>query len=46
MLVNLEQEIGCDLLGSIPRHKDLTDFNLSKKNNLLEPIYNKLKKLL
>ena len=45
MLVNLEQEIGCDLLGSIPRHKDLTDFNSSKKNNLLEPIYNKLKKL-
>ena len=45
MLVNLEKEIGCDLLGSIPRHQDLTDFNSSKKNNLLEPIYNKLKKL-
>ena len=41
--VNLEQEIGCDFLGSIPRHEDLTDFDIIKKNNLLEPIYNKLK---
>ena len=41
--INLEQEIGCDLLGSIPRHNDLTDFNIIKKNNLLEPIYNQLK---
>ena len=44
--INLEQEIGCDLLGSIPRHKDLVDFDLSKKNILFEPIYNKLIKLL
>jgi len=41
--INLEHEIGCDLLGSTPRHEDLTDFNIIKKNNLLEPIYNKLK---
>ena len=41
--INLEQEIGCDLLGSIPRHKDLADFDITKKNNLLETIYNKLK---
>ncbi len=41
--VNLEQEIGCDFLGSIPRHEDLTDFDIIKKNDLLEPIYNKLK---
>ena len=41
--INLEQEIGCDLLGSIPRHEDLSDFDITKKNNLLETIYNKLK---
>ena len=41
--INLEQEIGCDLLGSIPRHEDLADFDITKKNNLLETIYNKLK---
>ena len=29
--INLEQEIGCDLLGSIPRHKDLADFDITKK---------------
>ena len=37
------QEFGCDLLGSMPRHKDLADFDITKKNNLLETIYNKLK---
>ena len=41
--INLKQEIGCDLLGSIPRHEDLADFDITKKNNLLETIYNKLK---
>ena len=41
--INLEQEIGCDLLGSIPRHEDLADFDITKKNNLFETIYNKLK---
>ena len=41
--VNLEHEIGCDLLGSIPRHEDLADFDITKKNNLLETIYNNLK---
>ena len=41
--VNLEHEIGCDLLGSIPRHEDLADFDITKKNNLFETIYNKLK---
>ena len=41
--INLEQEIGCDLLGSIPRHEDLADFDITKKNNLLETIYNNLK---
>ena len=41
--INLEHEIGCDLLGSIPRHEDLADFDITKKNNLLETIYNNLK---
>ena len=41
--IDLEQEIGCDLLGSIPRHEDLADFDITKKNNLFETIYNKLK---
>ncbi len=41
--IDLEQEIGCDLLGSIPRHEDLADFDITKKNNLLETTYNKLK---
>ena len=44
--MNLEKEIGCYVLGSIPRHQDLIDFNLSKKNNFFEPIYNELIKLL
>ena len=44
--INLEDEIGLNVLGSIPRDKDLTIFNPKKISTLFEPIYNELLKLL
>ena len=44
--VNLEKEIGLNVLGSIPRDKDLANFNSKKTRTLFEAIYNELIKLL
>jgi len=43
---NLEKEIGLKVLGSIPRDKNLANFNSKKTATLFEPIYNELLKLL
>ena len=42
--LNLESEIGLKVLGSIPRAKDLADFNPNHPSPLFETIYNKLVK--
>ena len=44
--VNLEKEIGLKVIGSIPREKDLANFNSQKISTLFKPIYNELLKLL
>jgi ATP-binding protein involved in chromosome partitioning len=43
--LNLESEIGLKVLGSIPRAKDLADFNPNQPSPLFETIYNKLVKI-
>ncbi|MDC1110207.1 P-loop NTPase [Gammaproteobacteria bacterium] len=43
--LNLESEIGLKVLGSIPRAKDLTDFNPNQPSPLFKTIYNKLVKI-
>ena len=43
--LNLEVEIGLKVLGSIPRSKDLANFNPNELSPLFEPIYNKLAKI-
>ena len=40
--INLENEIGLKVLGSIPRTKDLANFNPHKLSSFFEPLYNKL----
>ena len=43
--INLEDEIGLKVLGSIPRTKDLANFNPNKLSTFFEPLYNELIKL-
>ena len=43
--LNLESEIGLKVLGSIPRAKDLANFNPNQPSPLFETIYNKLVKI-
>ena len=43
--LNLEVEIGLKVLGSIPRSKDLANFNPNELSPLFEPIYNELAKI-
>ena len=45
-LINLQQEIGLDILGSIPRDKDLTNFNSKKIHPSFQSIYNNVLNLL
>ena len=40
--INLEKEIGLKVLGSIPRTKDLANFNPNKLSSFFEPLYNDL----
>jgi ATP-binding protein involved in chromosome partitioning len=44
-LINLENEIGLKVLGSIPRTKDLANFNPNKLSTFFEPLYNELLKV-
>ena len=44
-LINLENEIGLKVLGSIPRTKDLANFNPNKLSTFFEPLYNELVKV-
>ena len=44
--VNLENKIGLKVLGSIPRIKDLSNFDYKKSTTVFEPLYNELSKLL
>jgi hypothetical protein len=43
--INLENEIGLKVLGSIPRTKDLANFNPKKLSTFFEPLYNELLKV-
>ena len=43
--INLEDEIGLKVLGSIPRTKDLANFNPNKLSTFFEPLYNELVKV-
>ena len=43
--INLENEIGLKVLGSIPRTKDLANFNPNKLSSFFEPLYNELIKV-
>ena len=43
--INLENEIGLKVLGSIPRTKDLANFNPNKLSTFFEPVYNDLIKV-
>jgi len=43
--LNLEVEIGLKVLGSIPRSKDLANFNPNELSPLFKPIYNELAKI-
>ena len=43
--INLEKEIGLKVLGSIPRTKDLANFNPNKLSSFFEPLYNDLIKV-
>ena len=44
--INLQQEIGLDVLGSIPRDKDLINFNSKKIHPSFQSIYNNVLNLL
>ena len=44
--INIENEIGLKVLGSIPRTKQLTDFNPNKSSIFFEPIYNEILKII
>ena len=43
--INLEHEIGLKVLGSIPRTKDLANFNPNNLSTFFEPLYNELIKV-
>ena len=43
--INLENEIGLKVLGSIPRTKDLANFNPNNLSTFFEPLYNELIKI-
>ena len=43
--INLENEIGLKVLGSIPRTKDLANFNPNNLSTFFEPLYNELIKV-
>ncbi len=43
--MNLENEIGLKVLASIPRTKDLANFNPNKLSSFFEPLYNELIKV-
>jgi ATP-binding protein involved in chromosome partitioning len=43
--LNLESELGLNVLGSIPRSKELADFNPNQLSHLFKPIYNELLKI-
>jgi hypothetical protein len=43
--LNLESEVGLNVLGSIPRSKELADFNPNQLSHLFKPIYNELLKI-
>jgi ATP-binding protein involved in chromosome partitioning len=43
--INLEDAIGLKVLGSIPRTKDLANFNPNKFSTFFEPLYNELIKV-
>jgi ATP-binding protein involved in chromosome partitioning len=43
--INLEDAIGLKVLGSIPRTKDLANFNPNKFSTYFEPLYNELIKV-
>tara|TARA_Y100000996_G_scaffold394724_1_gene359293 strand:- start:48 stop:764 length:717 start_codon:yes stop_codon:yes gene_type:complete len=43
--INLENEIGLKVLASIPRTKDLANFNPNKLSSFFEPLYNELIKV-
>ena len=44
--INLENKIGLKVLGSIPRTKQLTDFNPNKSSIFFESIYNEILKII
>ena len=44
--INLENEIGLKVLGSIPRTKDLANFNPNNLSTFFEPLYNELIKII
>jgi len=44
--INIENEIGLKVLGSIPRTKQLTDFNPNKSSIFFESIYNEILKII
>ena len=43
--INLENEIGLKVLGSIPRVRELGNFNQINHQFLFKPIYNEIQKL-
>ena len=44
--INLENEIGLKVLGSVPRTREIGNFNLEKSSILFEPIYNEILKII
>ncbi len=44
--INIENEIGLKVLGSIPRTKQLTDFNPNKSSIFFESLYNEILKII
>ncbi len=44
--INIENEIGLKVLGSIPRTKQLTDFNPNKSSIFFKSIYNEILKII
>ena len=44
--INLEDEIGLKVLGSLPRTREIGNFNLEKSSILFEPIYNEILRII
>ena len=44
--INLEDEIGLKVLGSVPRTREIGNFNPEKSSILFEPIYNEILKII